>query len=258
MADVEEDDAGGIPEWVVTFGDMMSLLLTFFIMLVSLSEMKKDEEFQALAEAMRRQFGHDATMLNPMPGRSPPRNSAFAKLATMGRSRRLDVMRGGDKQKAPTGDFPRVRLIRPGQHSGVGTVIYFDEGVADLDDESRGALQLLSEELHGKPQRIEIRGHTSRKPLDTNLSEKQNYDVTMKLAFQRCEETADFLASLGIERQRFRHSVAGSNEPIEIGTDPVRLKQNPRVEVFMLDEIVADLEGDSSQRSQKYEVPSVN
>ena len=39
---VEEDDAGGIPERVVSFGDLMSLLLTFFIMLVSLSEIKKD------------------------------------------------------------------------------------------------------------------------------------------------------------------------------------------------------------------------
>ncbi|MGI9443328.1 MAG: flagellar motor protein MotB [Rubripirellula sp.] len=33
----DEPEEMGIPEWVVTFGDMMSLLLTFFIMLVSLS-----------------------------------------------------------------------------------------------------------------------------------------------------------------------------------------------------------------------------
>ena len=39
-----EDQGGGIPEWVVTFGDMMSLLLTFFIMLVSLSEIKEELE----------------------------------------------------------------------------------------------------------------------------------------------------------------------------------------------------------------------
>ena len=43
---MEEDPPMGIPEWVVTFGDMMSLLLTFFIMLVSMSEMKQEEKFQ--------------------------------------------------------------------------------------------------------------------------------------------------------------------------------------------------------------------
>ena len=39
MAEPEEEQ-GGVPEWVVTYGDMMSLLLTFFIMLVSMSELK--------------------------------------------------------------------------------------------------------------------------------------------------------------------------------------------------------------------------
>ena len=32
----------GVPEWVVTFGDMMSLLLCFFILLQMFSELKKD------------------------------------------------------------------------------------------------------------------------------------------------------------------------------------------------------------------------
>ena len=44
--DQEDDGGGGIPEWVVTFGDMMSLLLTFFIMLVSLSEIKEEQKYQ--------------------------------------------------------------------------------------------------------------------------------------------------------------------------------------------------------------------
>ena len=37
---------GGAPEWMVTFGDMMSLLLCFFVILVSMSEMKQDQKFQ--------------------------------------------------------------------------------------------------------------------------------------------------------------------------------------------------------------------
>jgi chemotaxis protein MotB len=38
----DEPDEISIPEWVVTFGDMMSLLLTFFILLVSISEIKEE------------------------------------------------------------------------------------------------------------------------------------------------------------------------------------------------------------------------
>lgn len=254
----EHDKVGGIPEWVVTFGDMMSLLLTFFIMLVSLSEIKKDEQFQALTEALRKHFGHNASTVNSIPGSKPPRNSAVSKLATMGRSRRMDVMRGGDKQSAPTGEHPRVRLIRPGKHSGVGTVINFREGIAELDDPLRTDLQLIVGELRGKPQRIEIRGHTSRRPLDPQLSDTENYELALNLAYRRCRQTLDFLVSMGIERRRFRLSVAGPNEPLEAGTDPVRLRENPRVEVFLLDEIIGDLEAVDGQGNPKYKIPAAN
>ena len=64
----EEEDVMGIPEWVVTFGDMMSLLLTFFIMLVSLSEMKEEEKYQALVESMKQQFGHTKAQTSLIPG----------------------------------------------------------------------------------------------------------------------------------------------------------------------------------------------
>ena len=61
MAVLEDngDDGGGVPEWVVTFGDMMSLLLTFFIMLVSMSEVKEQERYQAMVDSIRQRFGHD-------------------------------------------------------------------------------------------------------------------------------------------------------------------------------------------------------
>ncbi|MEO1994779.1 MAG: flagellar motor protein MotB, partial [Planctomycetaceae bacterium] len=41
-----DSDTPGVPEWVVTYGDMMSLLLTFFIMLVSLSEVVNNRRYQ--------------------------------------------------------------------------------------------------------------------------------------------------------------------------------------------------------------------
>ena len=100
----EEDSDPGIPEWVVTFGDMMSLLLTFFIMLVSLSEIKQEEQYQAMVESLRQKFGHDLAQITMIPGKTRPRNSSIAKMATMGRARKLDVMQGGHKSRAPEGD----------------------------------------------------------------------------------------------------------------------------------------------------------
>src|SRR5690606_21243450 len=44
----KEAEEPGVPLWVVTYGDMMSLLLCFFILLVAFSETRKDKLEQAL------------------------------------------------------------------------------------------------------------------------------------------------------------------------------------------------------------------
>lgn len=55
-APVEE----GAPEWMVTFGDMMSLLLTFFIMLLSMSHMDM-VKYRQVAESLNGSFGSTKT-----------------------------------------------------------------------------------------------------------------------------------------------------------------------------------------------------
>ena len=54
----EEKCEPGAPGWVVTFGDMMSLLLTFFILLLSFAKLEKSR-FKVFAIEMKKAFGVD-------------------------------------------------------------------------------------------------------------------------------------------------------------------------------------------------------
>lgn len=68
----EDDAAGGLPVeegaplWMATFGDMMSLLLCFFILMFSMSELKM-ERFQLAAQSMNQAMGSTS----PEPVESP-------------------------------------------------------------------------------------------------------------------------------------------------------------------------------------------
>jgi chemotaxis protein MotB len=227
---IEEDPDPGIPEWVVTFGDMMSLLLTFFIMLVSMSEIKQEEKFQAMLESMRRQFGHDTSTASIVPGDTTPRNSNLPTLASMGRAKRQDIMRGGNPVKAVSGESPRVQTIRPGRNATVGGVIVFEEDSAEVSEENQEKLRQIAEQIRGKPQKIEIRGHTSRK----RAAEGDHWD----LSYRRCHNTMKFLIGEEIDAERIRLGAAGAHEPVNNGEDVESRKQNARVEVLMWDEAV--------------------
>ena len=245
MAIVEEEEQAGIPEWVVTFGDMMTLLLTFFVLLFSMSEIKQ-EEGMALLESLRRQFGNETACLSLMPGRFPATSSALNKLASLGRARRMNTMNGGDKVQAPVGDFARVMAIRPSDDSTQGGVVYFEEGNSQLTEQQRRTLQAIAQTVGGKPQKIQIRGHTSTRPLGSGSPYRNHWD----LAYARCFKVMQFLVQLGINPKRVRIEVAGENEPLHTGYDELLRKKNARVEVFMLDKLTEELQANAETTRQ--------
>ncbi len=244
----EEDEAMGIPEWVVTFGDMMSLLLTFFIMLVSMSEIKQEEKYQAMVESMQRRFGHDLTMVSDSPGDARPRSSEFRVLSTEGRAKKKDTHKGGAPTKAPVGEDERVRIVRPGGATAIGTVLFFEDGSYELSEEARKILASEIKQIAGKPQKIEVRGHTSQQM----ASKGTQASAAMDLAYRRCRNVMQYLIDEhGIPPERIRLSSAGAWEPMFLSSDPEKMRQNPRVEVFLLEETVDQLIGTAQERNNK-------
>jgi flagellar motor protein MotB len=52
------DDTDRTPAWLITYSDLMTLLLVMFVLLFSLSEFKQTEKFQGVARSMHAKFGH--------------------------------------------------------------------------------------------------------------------------------------------------------------------------------------------------------
>lgn len=241
----DEPEEIGIPEWVVTFGDMMSLLLTFFIMLVSLSEIKEEETYQALVDSMQRQFGYARTIDALTPGEARPRSAAFTTLATTGRAKKKDTAKGGVPQKAPSGEDPTVRIVRPGQMTAVGSVVFFEIGSDTISKAADEAIAKLADQLRGKPQKIEVRGHVSAE----FAARTEGTDEAVMLGFRRAVAVRRILVDReGLSSNRIRVSTAAESEPMSKTGRSSAIARNPRVEVFMLDETVEDLHGTAEER----------
>jgi chemotaxis protein MotB len=242
----DEPDEISIPEWVVTFGDMMSLLLTFFIMLVSLSEIKEEETYQALVDSMQRQFGYTKTLDALTPGPKRPRTTAYKPLATTGRAKKKDTATGGVPEKAPVGEEPQVRIVRPGQMTAVGSVVFFELGSDVISESADIVIRDLATQLRGKPQKIEVRGHVAAE----FAARTKGTDEAIMLGFARAVAVRRVLIDREhINPARFRISSAGESEPMSKTGRRTATARNPRAEIFMLDETVEDPYGTSDERN---------
>lgn len=232
---IEEDPPAGIPEWVVTFGDMMSLLLTFFILLFSMSEVRSSERIKELIGSMRRTFGKHPAAVSPMPVGILNSSPHDIPTAPQGKEKKRNRSRTGqDNSKVSVGEDPLARTIRQGTQTIVGRAILFAEGSGHLSDDAQIQLKEAAVLLAGKPNKVAVRGHTSRKPLPYG----SRYHSDWELAFARCNHAAEYLVSLGIERERIELDVVGASEPVYRGGNHALLQENSRVEVFLLDRFV--------------------
>ena len=52
----KKQEGSGVPEWLVTFADLMSLLVVFFVLIISFS-IQDNQKLQVVAGSMRDAFG---------------------------------------------------------------------------------------------------------------------------------------------------------------------------------------------------------
>jgi chemotaxis protein MotB len=88
MKHLLEDTPAEVAQWTLTYGDLMSLLLTFFVMLLSMSEIKQSDKYQGVANSLNGRFGSARNIQEFVPGEGRPRDPRLAAPAVAGRNRR--------------------------------------------------------------------------------------------------------------------------------------------------------------------------
>ena len=68
----EEAKSGGAPEWMVTYSDMVTLLLTFFVMLLAMASFESPGRVDKVIESLRRAFGVGGYSPNPEKAQKNP------------------------------------------------------------------------------------------------------------------------------------------------------------------------------------------
>lgn len=238
----DDDAVPGVPEWVVTYGDMMSLLLTFFIMLVSLSELKTDKgEMRAALDSIRQAFGNSAGSIGA-PGPSLETSSVLNKLNSQGMRSEGGTKKFSRNSKGTVGAHKTVQRINHGTVVTLGGPTLFHELDATLTDDLKANLDVIVKVISRKPNRVVVRGHASAKPLPAEkpfLKELGRKAIDhMDISYARAHSVAEYLIERGIDRRRLLVSAAGDTEPRTRSRIMEHQKLNRRVDVFLIDSYI--------------------
>ncbi len=247
MADKCKCPPAGAPEWMTTYGDMMTLLLCFFVLIVSFSEVKKEEQFQAVVEHIKQAFG----MMGgggKIPITDDPTMSLIKRLDAMRLKQEKQPNRSNTKDPGQKGREAKVTKIREGMVVGTGGRIHFEPGSAVLSEPVKQAVRELvaSAKIKGTENILELRGHASA--LELPEGGNGEFEDVWELSFARARALQEFMitaepAGLGMNPERFRVSANGAREPLDSRAYTTAEEQlNRRVEVLVSETLVTEMQ----------------
>lgn len=230
----------GIPEWVVTYGDMMSLLLCFFILLAAFSELKQERDFQDVLKVLRESFGYTGgTGSTPMKGL--PTNSTQSILQNLQARKDKEDSPAESADPNVAGREELSSTIREGSQWAVGGNLPFAAGSTDLTPYARKQIvEQIAPKLRDQRNVVRIVGHAWG--IEDRNAAGSEYD----LAFQRAKAVADLLINEGgVNKRVVRIVSAGDAEPADLaGTGAGATDANRRVQVILTEVSIDDIHPD--------------
>jgi chemotaxis protein MotB len=220
--------------WKVAYADFVTAMMAFFLVMwiTAQSEQVKEAIAHHFNEPFDSSIPSEETGDNRGPGHHPPAIPSPDKKAKY----RPAAPAPHDSGKQPEARRPRMLTIRPGEQTRTGTVVFFEENSAELDADGQQRLKRLVPWIAGKPQKVEIRGHASRRPMPDDSPFKDAWE----LSYARCLAVRKLLEKHGIAPQRIRMSQAGGHEPSVLEPEGEGRDPGARVEVYLLSELVQD------------------
>lgn len=223
----EEEPGSGTPGWMVTYGDMMSLLLTFFILIVSFSSIQ-EVEFDKAMGSLRAALGlvpHKGKIQRTLHYISKARDKAgMEEMIEQVIKLKREIAEVGLQKEI------KVTLTDKGAHIIISDPLLFDLGSARLKGGAIPALDIVANLIKKIPNtEVIVEGHTDnwsinneRFPSNWELSAARAIAVVKYFAFRR-----------GLDPARFAGTGYGEYRPIKPNDTPKNRAVNRRVEIYV-------------------------
>ena len=220
--------------WLITYADLITLLLAFFILMYTMSK-QDNKKYQEVAAHLKAIFtGSNSVLATGNVAGKVPIELSFKggaeSVAALKEQLEKEVHEIGDQgaqdttQKISLFSDERGLVVRAMEKA------FFDAGKADLTSRARSALEVIAPVVKKMPNHLRVEGHTDNAPINTS-----EFRSNWELSVRRATEVVRYL----IERQGFppdRISASGYAEyrPIASNDSPEHRAMNRRIEIVIV------------------------
>jgi chemotaxis protein MotB len=219
-----------LERWLITYADLITLLLAFFIMMYTFS--KQDaQKYQEVASHLRAIFTGGSGLAGKGSTVEKAPIEALSKGASSG-----DIKRQLENEmldKANSKGLQENISIFSDERGIVIRVMdkaFFDEGKADLKERAKGTLDKIVPIIAKIPNQVRVEGHTDNVPIST-AEFKSNWELSVR----RATEVVRYLVEKR-SLQATRVSAAGYAEyrPVVDNTNSENRALNRRIELIIV------------------------
>jgi chemotaxis protein MotB len=230
----------GAPKWMVTFSDLMTLILVFFILLFSMSVVDA-QKFRAIAESFnqRQIFEYMPSAIefeNPTAELGEERRDPFDEgdFGEEGSNIDMDELLQEVDQFLEENDLKEV-ISTTRDDRGVVLVLQertlFESAEAELLSSAEPFLAKVGTLLEAIPNMVKVEGHTDSRPISTF-----RYPSNWELSGARASSVIRYLIDRhNLESNRFIATGYGDTRPVVPNTTPENLQTNRRVVIVISD-----------------------
>lgn len=227
----------GSPQWLVTYGDMTTLLLTFFILMFTTAEIDGAELRMILAafQGLGSLRGGNTLQV----GKLAELGHTIMSLPSREAGKALDkARRTAISQFQPELKTKKVRIKEDerGLIISLAADSFFEAASAEINiEESRQVLQKVATLMSSpdlKQRKFRIEGHTDNIPTDPEGTWETNWE----LSADRAVNVLHYLVDFGVEERQCQ--VAGFADTVPLASNDTREGRayNRRVDIVLLTE----------------------
>jgi chemotaxis protein MotB len=217
-----------LDRWLLTYSDLITLLLGLFVILYSCSKVDQ-KQFEQISAQLSKIFGAGESVLPGTPMVAPSLLPLPAKESILDSLQR-EITKG-------LVDLPEQEGITFEQNQ-FGLVMHFKDrllfevGKADLRPDSYNILTAVALSLKSIPNEILIEGHTDSIPINT-----PQFPSNMHLSSSRAMNTMLFLTERGgLSRDKLSVRAYGEYKPIAFNDCDTNRAKNRRVDIVIVNE----------------------